>query len=45
MNALGESSFFGLRFLDGPLPSDTYLREFMQQSWTDQIPGSRRSGG
>ena len=44
-NTLGEASFFGLRFLDGPLPSDTYLREFMQQSWTDQIPGSRRSGG
>jgi len=43
-NILGESSFFGLRFLEGPLPSDTYLREFMQQSWTDQIPGSRRSG-
>ena len=41
---LGESSFFGLRFLDGPLPSDTYLREFMQQSWTDEVPGSRRSG-
>ena len=45
MNTLGESSFLGLRFLEGPLPSDTYLREFMQQSWTDQIPGSRRSGG
>ena len=44
-NTLGEASFFGLRFLEGPLPSDTYLREFMQQSWTDQIPGSRRSGG
>jgi len=44
-NTLGEASFFGLRFLDGPLPSDTYLREFMQQSWTDQIPSSRRSGG
>ena len=43
-NILGESSFFGLRFLDGPLPSDTYLREFMQQSWTDEVPGSRRSG-
>lgn len=40
-NILGDSSFFGLRFLDGPLPSDTYLREFMQQSWTDQVPGSR----
>lgn len=45
MNTLGEASFFGLRFLEGPLPSDTYLREFMQQAWTDQIPGSRRSGG
>ena len=45
MNTLGEASFLGLCFLEGPLPSDTYLREFMQQSWTDQIPGSRRSGG
>jgi len=45
MNTLGEASFLGLRFLEGPLPSDTYLREFMQQSWTDQIPSSRRSGG
>jgi hypothetical protein len=45
MNALGESSFFGLRFLYEPLQYPTYLREFMQQSWTDQVPGSRRSGG
>jgi hypothetical protein len=30
MNTLGESSFFGLRLLDRPQQSDTYLREFIQ---------------
>ncbi len=44
ISTVGEATFFGLRFLEGPLPADTHLREFMQQSWTDQVPGSRRSG-
>jgi len=44
ISTVGEATFFGLRFLKVPLPADTHLREFMQQSWTDQVPGSFRSG-
>jgi hypothetical protein len=42
---LGESSFFGLRLLDGPQQSDTYQREVIQHSLIDQVTDSRRSGG
>ncbi|MFM8936178.1 MAG: PilZ domain-containing protein [Vulcanococcus sp.] len=42
ISAIGHATFVGLRFVSGPLPSDSFLREYMQVSWTDAVPGSTR---
>jgi hypothetical protein len=42
VSTLGHATFVGLRFVTGPLPADSFLRDYMQTSWTDAVPGSPR---
>jgi len=37
---LSHGTFVGLRFAGGPLPQDFFLRDYMQCSWTDAVPGA-----
>ena len=41
-STLSHATFVGLRFVAGPLPTDSFLREYMQVSWTDAVPGGTR---
>lgn len=40
ISSLSHSTFVGLRFAGGPQPSQTFLRDYMQSSWTDAVPGA-----
>ena len=42
VSTLSHATFIGLRFVAGPLPADSFLREYMQSSWTDAVPGGTR---
>ena len=42
ISTLSHATFVGLRFVAGPLPADSFLREYMQTSWTDVVPGGAR---
>ena len=37
---LSHGTFVGVRFAGGPLPQDFFLRDYMQRSWTDAVPGA-----
>lgn len=38
-SSLSQGTFVGIRFADGRLPQDIFLRDFMQRSWADAVPG------
>ena len=42
VSTLSHATFVGLRFMAGPLPADSFLRDYMQASWTDAVPGGAR---
>ena len=42
VSTVGHATFVGLRFTAGSLPADSFLREYMQVSWTDAVPGGTR---
>ena len=37
-NQQGEAVYAGLSLLDGTLPADSFLQDFMPRSWTDMLP-------
>jgi hypothetical protein len=39
ISSLSHGTFVGARFTGGPLPQDIFLRDYMQRSWTDAVPG------